>query len=96
MFIENAIHVTISRNYLTRTTEFNETVFRRFRSDRTVRTAVKYCGDRGLAMGAAPKAFRSKAEEWSGSGTADVAPRTLVRGTSTITGCLCIKDMTLL
>jgi len=26
-------------------------------------------------MGAAPKAFRNEVEEWSGSGTADVATR---------------------
>ena len=31
---------------------------------------------KGLAMGAAPKAFRNEVEEWSESGTADVAART--------------------
>ena len=37
--------------------------------------AVKRCGVLGLAMGAAPKAFRNGVKEWSGSGTADVATR---------------------
>jgi|GEM_PF-5898879 hypothetical protein len=31
---------------------------------------------KGLAMGAAPKAFRNEVKEWSDSGTADVATRT--------------------
>lgn len=31
---------------------------------------------KGLAMGAAPKAFRNEVEEWSESGTADEAART--------------------
>ena len=35
--------------------------------------AVKRCGVLGLAMGAAPKAFRNEVKEWSG--TADVATR---------------------
>jgi len=31
---------------------------------------------KGLAMGAAPKAFRNEVKEWSDSGTADIATRT--------------------